>query len=164
MVKELHFHLVCHVCIFHKKREYDEALKLLNESMEIKRQLGDQYGIAQLLGNMSNVYISIGEDNEALKLLNESMEIAKQIGDQAGVSFALGTIGALLFSKEKYIEALPYTLQAYKILERLGMYDAKIELDNLNIIRNALGDTKYKKILNDIEGEEGIAHDNATAP
>jgi tetratricopeptide (TPR) repeat protein len=101
---------------------------------------------------MGLVHETRGQYDEALKLYNESMEIAKQSGDQDGVSFALGGIGALLI-KEKYIEALPYTSHAYKISERLRSPDAKIELDNLNIIRNALGDAKYKKTLDNIEKE-----------
>jgi hypothetical protein len=56
-----------------------------------------------------------------------------------------------LIKKERYIEALTYTLQAYKILERLHSPDAKHFADNLNIIRNTLGDKEYQERLEKIE-------------
>ena len=36
-----------------KKGEYEEALKLYNESLEIKRRIGDKQGVAYTLNNIA---------------------------------------------------------------------------------------------------------------
>jgi tetratricopeptide (TPR) repeat protein len=54
--------------ILKNRGEYDQALKLHNESLEIKRQLGDQRGISQSLGNIANIHYYKGEYDQALKL------------------------------------------------------------------------------------------------
>jgi hypothetical protein len=79
------------------------------------------------------------------------LKIKRQLGDQYGIAVTLGALGTLLIGREKYIEALPYTLQAYKILERLQNADVKKVMNNLNIIRNALGDKEYQERLKGIE-------------
>ncbi len=56
-----------------------------------------------------------------------------------------------MIGRERYFEALPYTLQAYKMLERLQSVDVKKVMNNLNIIRNALGDKEYQERLEEIE-------------
>ena len=55
-------------------------------------------------------------------------------------------IGNILISRRKYEEALPHILQAHNILQRLQSPDAKVALDNLTSIKNALGEEKYQRL------------------
>ena len=133
--------------IYENKGDYDAALDKHNESLEIKRQLGDKQFIASSLNNIANVYYRRGEYDAALDKHNESLEMARQLGDKNGVATSLNNIGSLLISRGKHEEALLHTLQAYSILQRLQSLDAKVALNNLTSIKNALGEEKYQKLV-----------------
>jgi hypothetical protein len=78
---------------------------------------------------------------------NESLEISRQLGDKVGIATSLNNIGNILISNGKYEEALPHILQTHDILQRLQSSDAKVALNNLTSIKNALGEAKYQKLV-----------------
>jgi tetratricopeptide (TPR) repeat protein len=56
-----------------------EARKLYNESLEIKKKLGDQGGIAISLHNLGMVAKIEGNQSEAVSLLRESLSIFEKL-------------------------------------------------------------------------------------
>jgi tetratricopeptide (TPR) repeat protein len=60
--------------IHYNKGEYDQAIELYNQSLEISKQLGDQQGIAYTLNNIALIYANKGEYEEALSHALELME------------------------------------------------------------------------------------------
>ncbi|WP_204104457.1 MULTISPECIES: tetratricopeptide repeat protein, partial [Spirulina sp. CCY15215] len=64
--------------------DYQQAIALYQQSLEIKRQIGDRGGEANSLGNLGNAYNSLGEYQQAIALYQQSLEIKRQIGDRGG--------------------------------------------------------------------------------
>ncbi|MBV9666493.1 MAG: tetratricopeptide repeat protein [Nitrososphaeraceae archaeon] len=95
--------------------------KLFNQSLEIAKQIGDKYGIGRTLNNIAKIRDNKGEYNQAMDLYNESLGITRKIGDQEVIAGTLNNIAVVLIEKEKYEESLFHVLQAYRILERLGI-------------------------------------------
>jgi tetratricopeptide (TPR) repeat protein len=145
------------------KGEYDEAIKLYNQSLEISKHLGDQKGVASSLNNIGLIHGSKGEYDEAIKLYNQSLEISKHLGDQRAIAYTLNNIGSIHESKREDDEAIKlynqsleiskqrgdklgmaYTLSAIGSLHKnKGEYDEAIKLYNQSLeISKHLGDQR----------------------
>ena len=120
--------------------------------MEIRRQLGEQGGIAGALNNIATIHYWKGEYDQALKLYNQSLEITRQLGEQYMIGVTLNNIALVLFMKEEYEESLCHVLQAYKILERLDVpSQLKRSLTILGYIKEKLGSEAYQRLVEKIE-------------
>ncbi|HXX96434.1 MAG TPA: tetratricopeptide repeat protein [Candidatus Bathyarchaeia archaeon] len=74
---------------------YEESLSNFQLLLEIKRQLGDQKGIARTSNNIGLIHDKRGECKQALELYNQSLEISKKLGDQEGIAVTLNNIGLI---------------------------------------------------------------------
>ncbi|MDA0867528.1 MAG: tetratricopeptide repeat protein, partial [Cyanobacteria bacterium] len=72
--------------------QYQQAIDLHQQSLEIKREIGDQKGIANSLGNLGNAYYSLGQYQQAIDLHQQSLAIKREIGDQQGIAASLGNL------------------------------------------------------------------------
>jgi len=52
--------------ICYNKGEYEPALELYNQSLEIARKLGDQLTVVLILNNIASLHVSKGEYEQAL--------------------------------------------------------------------------------------------------
>ena len=81
--------------IYAELEEFDKALEYQFKSLELGREIGDQYGEAATLANIGVVYGQMGDLDEALKYYLESQAIREGIGDQLGASSTLNNIGTI---------------------------------------------------------------------
>jgi predicted ATPase/class 3 adenylate cyclase len=72
--------------------EYADAEKSFAESLQIYRQLGDEKGIAEALGELARLSIQQGEYLQAGELSQESLELSRKIGDEFQISQALNRL------------------------------------------------------------------------
>src|SRR4030042_190520 len=72
--------------------EYTDAEKSFTESLQIYRQLGDEKGIAEALGQLARFSIQLGNFLQAGELGQESLEISRKIGDKFQISQALNRL------------------------------------------------------------------------
>ena len=75
--------------------DYTDAHRQHEESLAIRRQLGDRSGIAGSLNNLANVLALQGEYASARKLYEESLAIRRQLGDRNGMAVSLDNLGAV---------------------------------------------------------------------
>ncbi|NQV52476.1 MAG: tetratricopeptide repeat protein [Flavobacteriales bacterium] len=59
--------------------QIEPALEYLEQSLRMRRTIGDAYGIAECLGNIGSVWSSRGDYSKALEYFNESYELAKTV-------------------------------------------------------------------------------------
>jgi tetratricopeptide (TPR) repeat protein len=85
---------------------YDDALKSLQESLQIKRRLGMKKGIAESLEMMASVQDVTGQSNQAIKNYTEALSIMRDLGDKQGTADVLTDLGAFHLEHGKYDEAL----------------------------------------------------------
>ena len=62
---------------------YEEAVKLYNQSLKIAEELGNKSGIAHTLHNLGTIHQDQGNYEEAVKLYNQSLKIAEELGNKA---------------------------------------------------------------------------------
>jgi len=146
----------------------DEALKYLEEALEIDRRIGYEQGIASSLNNIGLIYSDLGKPDEALKYHKEALEIDRRIGYEQGIARDLGNIGLIYSDLGKPDEALKYLEEALEIDRRIG-YEQGIarDLGNIGVIYTGLGKPdealKYHKEALEIDRrighEQGIARD-----
>ncbi len=65
------------------------SLRLYQESLALRRELGDTRGMAAALTNIGNAYIEMGEYERALSAYAEALDLCRASGDHSGTTAAL---------------------------------------------------------------------------
>lgn len=65
--------------IFHYRKEYDEALRRLNESIRIAGQFSDYKSMATTLHNRASLYIEMGRSDEAMSDWEQALEFQQRV-------------------------------------------------------------------------------------
>jgi eukaryotic-like serine/threonine-protein kinase len=94
---------------------YDEALKSLQESLEIKKRLNMKKGIAESLEMMASIQDLTGQSSLALKNYTEALSIMRELGDKQGTGDVLTDMGAFQQEHGKYDEALKLFKESLQI-------------------------------------------------
>ena len=66
---------------------------LFEQSLAIRRKLGDRQGIASSLGNLGAVALDHGNSPTATALYEESLAIQRELGDRWGIASSLNNLG-----------------------------------------------------------------------
>lgn len=100
--------------------EYATARSLLEESLALSRQAGDQEGIANSLNNLGLVAQDQGHNAEARTFYEDSLAIRREIGDKRGISVSLNNLGKLACQQGRYAEARSLLEESLLLDEELG--------------------------------------------
>jgi tetratricopeptide (TPR) repeat protein len=85
-----------------RKQQYNEALKLYDDSLSITGKLGDESLIANTFHQIAAIKVKQRKYDEALKLYDDSLFKAIKLGDQVGEASTRTEIARLLIqSKER---------------------------------------------------------------
>ncbi|MCJ7668080.1 MAG: tetratricopeptide repeat protein, partial [Anaerolineae bacterium] len=93
---------------------------------EIKRDLGDQAGIAKSLHQLGIIAQDQGEHQQAKELYNQSLEIERTLGDQAGIAASLFQLGRVAEDEGKSDEAIRLFKESLAIAEKLDVPEAEM--------------------------------------
>ena len=85
---------------------WSEEVAVLQQALEIDREVGDRAGEGQTLNNLGNVYESQGRWDKALVAYRESLAIKREFKDRAGEGRALNNLGNVYRSQGRWDEAL----------------------------------------------------------
>jgi tetratricopeptide (TPR) repeat protein len=99
----------------------DEALKNLEEALNINREIGYRQGEARDLGNIGLICWDKGDLDEALKNFKVALNINREIGYKQGEARDLGNIGLIYRDKGDSDEALKNLKAALNILDTHGL-------------------------------------------
>ncbi|BBC25473.1 CHAT domain-containing protein [Pseudanabaena sp. ABRG5-3] len=91
----------------YQAKQYPEALKSLEQALQIYRSLKDRSNEAKILINLGQVYRSLKDSAKAIAYYQQALEIAIQIADlqsQSNVLNSLGNVYNFLGQKQKAIE------------------------------------------------------------
>jgi tetratricopeptide (TPR) repeat protein len=81
--------------VAYQEGDYAAAQSLQEQSLAIRRALGDQRGIAMALGNLGNTVSELGDRGRARALQEESLAIRRALGDKRGVALSLADLGSV---------------------------------------------------------------------
>jgi tetratricopeptide (TPR) repeat protein len=117
-----------------------EALKQYQESLDIRRRIGQKRGIAGSLTEIAQIHEG-GNPREAVKSYNEALEIWREIGDKSGTSVTLINLANLLSeSLGRSDEALPLLREALSIQRDLGNRGGEaLALNSIGVVYLAKG-------------------------
>lgn len=92
-----------------------DALRNYEDSMGIKRAIGDRRGIAVSLNEMATAYAMLGQPDASEKSYNEALKIRREIGDKRGVGDTLIDLANLYQDRGKVDQALGLYKQSLQI-------------------------------------------------
>ncbi len=106
-------------------------------------EIKDHQGEAISLGNLGNVYYSLGEYEQTIKSHQNSLAICREIKDRQGQANSLGNLGSAYYSLRDYKQAIAYHKQSLDIKEEIKDRRGKANsLGNLGSAYYSLGDYK----------------------
>jgi tetratricopeptide (TPR) repeat protein len=92
-----------------------EAIRFLEQSLEIRREIGDSRGEAQAANNLADAYERLGRTEEAVDLLCRALELNREVGYRFGEGIAMGNLGSTLLDLGRAEEAIDCLLQARSV-------------------------------------------------
>ena len=105
---------------YEQLNKLDEALRNYDESLTIKRSLGQKPGIAATLDNIARVQATLGKPQEAYKSYEEAVRLQREIGDKKGLGVTLIGLGGFYKVREQYDEALKVYKESLQIQRDVG--------------------------------------------
>ena len=100
--------------------DYAGARALHEESLAMRRQLGDQLGVAASLNNLGGLARERGDYAGAWALQEESLAICRQLGHQQGVAASLNNLGNVARERGDYAGARALQEESLAICRQLG--------------------------------------------
>lgn len=102
------------------KGDYQNANRLLEQSLDLQRRSQDKAGVATTLNTLGAVAANQGEFTRALDLLEESLALRQELADRRGQAVTLCNIAAIKNSAGQFLEAKNLYDQALVLLQELG--------------------------------------------
>ena len=120
-----------------------KAIKLHEQALVIKRQIGDRQGQGNSLGNLANAYSDLGDVGKAIKFQEQALEVARETGSRRSECNSLGNLGNAYISLGETHKAIEYYEQALVIATKIGNRKSKSNhLGNLGIAHWLLGNAR----------------------
>jgi tetratricopeptide (TPR) repeat protein len=103
-----------------RQENYQQAAQLVEESLALRRQLGNKWGIGVSLGILG--WIAMREKNweRAMMLLGESLEVRHEIGDLSGSAWCLERLGAVFQAQGEVEKAARLFGSGSALREQIG--------------------------------------------
>jgi predicted ATPase/DNA-binding SARP family transcriptional activator/class 3 adenylate cyclase len=128
--------------------DYSNARTVNEEALIIRRQLGDQRGIAASLNNLGHVARLQGDYALARALYEESLAIGRDLGDKQGLTVSLNGLGLVHCHQGDCAAARPRLEESLAIGRELGdKRRISISLKNLGLLAQEEGDYSLASAL-----------------
>lgn len=113
----------------------NKALSLLEVSLAMQEELGDEEGMATTLNNIAAIYYVDGDVKKARKFFGKSLAFRQKSGSKAAFAAALSNLGQVYSSKKNYHLASKLLTQSLKLNRKIGDFTGLIPtLHNLSLI------------------------------
>ncbi len=103
-----------------RQGDYSAANKLLGESLEIARQLGDKQGAAVSLNALAVTARESGDISSARSLFEQSLAEWRQLGDQTTIARGLSNLANIAKLEGDYDQALELYAECVAVFRNLG--------------------------------------------
>lgn len=120
--------------------DYPSARHFFEESLQIRRELGDTHGIADLLNNLGVVALPQGDVDAARAMHEESLALFRELGDRWGASMALANLGLVALHRQDCDAAGALLTESLQIRRSLGDKQSIAQsLNNLGTVMRCKG-------------------------
>ncbi|MGH3173377.1 MAG: tetratricopeptide repeat protein, partial [Streptosporangiaceae bacterium] len=100
-----------------------EGIACLEESLAIRREIGDRMGEVQAANNVADAYQWLGRTNEALDLYRRALELNREVGNRYSEGVALVNVGWALLDLDRASEAIDYLQRARRTFAEIDYVD-----------------------------------------
>jgi DNA-binding SARP family transcriptional activator len=100
-----------------------ESIGYLEQSLAIRREIGDAQGEAQSANNVGDAYWRLGRAAETIELFQRARDLNQQVGNRYGEGVSLTNLGAALLDVGRAEEGVAQLEQACKTFEEIGFLD-----------------------------------------
>ncbi|MHA2170346.1 MAG: tetratricopeptide repeat protein [Candidatus Kariarchaeaceae archaeon] len=127
--------------VLYDKGEFGTAFALCEEGLQIRRQVGDDYGIGKSLNSIGVIYANQGELNKSLDYFQRSLTIKEKIGNKQEIAYALNNIASINFYQGNYSDSIEMNKKVLSINEDLGnTLDMASTLNNIGVDYHTTGE------------------------
>jgi tetratricopeptide (TPR) repeat protein len=117
-----------------REHDYTRAIEYLEHCREVRREIGDSFGITISFSDIGTVYDLKGELASKLLYYRRSLRIYEKMGDSYGVALSFNNLGSLMVVMGNYGKALNYYKRYLAINEKTqGRAGIALALHNLGI-------------------------------
>ena len=106
--------------------QYERAIAFFQQSLDIKKDIGDIQGESNSLIGLGNAYNSLGQYERAIAFFQQSLDIKKDIGDIRGEANAWFNLGLSLEKVDREQDALGAYRNARELYQTMGL-DADVQ-------------------------------------
>lgn len=106
--------------VYEAQSNFEEAIKLNQKSLAIKKEINDQIGIANSLNNLGGIYDQQGDYPKATSFYQQAYSIYKRKGDKEKVALINLNLGIVLKAQKEYQKVLKYYREAHQIYKSLN--------------------------------------------
>ncbi|MBZ0318833.1 MAG: tetratricopeptide repeat protein [Anaerolineae bacterium] len=106
--------------IAYEQRQFADAQRHHQRSIELHRELNNHLGEANELGNLANIVTSLGQYERALELHTEALTLHRSIKYRRGEGKDIGNIGNVYMLLRQYDAAFEHFTAALKIASELN--------------------------------------------
>ena len=118
---------------------FDAALQHYERSLELRRELRDERGIAATLNNLGMVHKRRGHSEEARLLFREALGLFRKLGQDSAAATCLINLASVQAAHGDYTDAETNVREALQIFrttgDQLGVAACLVELGNLAMLR-----------------------------
>ena len=127
--------------------DYAEAMARHEESLLLRRALGDSHGVTDSLNNLGLVVHDLGDYDRARELLEESLALKRDLDDRAGMAAVLNNLGMLVQGLGEYEQARTYYEESLVLHRALdARWGLAFPLNNLGLVALQQGDYARAKV------------------
>jgi DNA-binding CsgD family transcriptional regulator len=118
--------------VFWSQGDQTTARSLYEQSLALKRELGDKMGIAAILHNLGNVATYQQDYATARSLYEEGLVLCRELGDKWGAATSLNNVGNIAYMQGDYATASSVYEEGLGLSRELGdKLGTSIYLNNL---------------------------------
>ncbi len=103
--------------IYQNRLDLIETLELYKQSLGIRKEIDDKFGLIWSQLNLGTLMITTGDFKEAEKYINGSLEIAKELNNNVGIIWNLINLGWIKYHKREIKSALSFIKECFEISE-----------------------------------------------
>ncbi|HET9224324.1 MAG TPA: tetratricopeptide repeat protein, partial [Roseiflexaceae bacterium] len=128
--------------------DYDSATELIEESLALRRAIGDRGGAAESLLYWGRMARNRGDYERAAALEEQSLALFRELGNQEGIAWALLSLGDVALEQGDAARALPWLQEALAVYRGLGDAESTAwALCNLGRVARVQGDGAQAEAL-----------------
>jgi hypothetical protein len=129
------------------------AAQLVEESLELRRQLGNKWGVGVSLGILGWVAMREGNWESAAARLGESLAVRQEIGDQSGSAWCLERLAEVAQERGQTVKAVHLFGAAAALRESIRSVidpaDQPEVESKLTALRSGLGEERFAAAWNE---------------